>query len=80
MSEYLNQHVTDYWVENYTGKFRLHCSLCGNAGVIDTRGVTTPAGVPAGMLNWCICPNGQLLRSELNRQPREGDLRNGDQD
>lgn len=52
--------ITDYWHEHYaTG----HCTLCGNRGIIDTRGVRTPAGVQVGRLNWCICPNGQTIRT-----------------
>jgi hypothetical protein len=41
-----------------------HCTLCGNRGIVDTRGVTTPAGVPVGRLNYCLCLNGVALRSE----------------
>ena len=51
--------VVEYWLENYVTS---HCTLCGNRGVIDSRGVKTPAGVPVGRLNYCICPNGQGLR------------------
>lgn len=38
------------------------CGLCGNVGAIDTRGVTTPAGHPAGDVFFCICPNGRALK------------------
>lgn len=55
--------VTKYWHEFYATD---HCTLCGNHGVIDTRGVRTPAGLEVGRLNWCICPNGQLLRRGNN--------------
>lgn len=51
--------ITDYWYAYYAAQ---HCTLCGNCGVIDTRGVRTPAGVLVGRLNYCLCPNGQLLR------------------
>lgn len=51
--------VEDYWLEFYCTE---HCTLCGNSGVVDTRGVRTPVGVPCGRKNWCICPNGQVLR------------------
>lgn len=54
-----NAVVTDYWLTYYASD---HCTLCGNTGVIDTRGVCTPAGVPVGRCNWCICPNGQAMR------------------
>jgi hypothetical protein len=51
--------VTNYWLEYYCSD---HCTLCGNSGVIDTRGVQTAAGVPVGRLNYCIYPNGQVRR------------------
>lgn len=54
-----NEVVVDYWYEHYTSS---HCTLCGNHGIIDTRGVRTPAGVEVGRLNYCICPNGQVMR------------------
>jgi len=40
------------------------CGLCGNTGVIDTRGtVKTPSGEPAGGVRaWCICPNGRKAK------------------
>jgi hypothetical protein len=53
--------VTEYWLKHYV--VNALCSLCGNTGIIDTRGVRTPAGIEAGRLNWCICPNGQAHRS-----------------
>ena len=52
--------VTNYWLDFYCAD---HCTLCGNWGWIDTRGVRTPAGVPVGRVNYCICPNGQALRA-----------------
>jgi hypothetical protein len=51
--------VTNYWLEFYCDQ---HCTLCGNRGWIDTRGVKTPAGFSVGRMNYCICPNGQALR------------------
>lgn len=53
--------VTRYWLEFYADR---HCTLCGNRGWIDTRGMKTPAGYDVGRLNWCICPNGQELRAQ----------------
>lgn len=39
------------------------CGLCGNHGVIDTRGkVHSPAGCECGVLAWCICPNGRAAK------------------
>jgi hypothetical protein len=54
-----NKPITDYWFKYYATD---HCTICGNYGVIDSRGVKTPAGFPVGRLNYCICPNGQALR------------------
>lgn len=61
--------LADFWSENYVS-FRDweglplgHCGICGNSGVIDTRGkVFTAAGVECGMRTYCICPNGQALK------------------
>jgi hypothetical protein len=54
--------VTEYWFTNYT--YKGLCSLCGNSGVIDTTGIVfTNAGLMVGRQNFCICPNGQELRS-----------------
>lgn len=49
------------WSDRYLSPEML-CSLCGNCGVVDTRGVRSPAGVPCGRRNWCVCPNGEALR------------------
>ena len=60
-----------------------HCGLCGNSGVIDTRGVMfTPAGVECGVLAFCICPNGRLYKTkkydlEAVAARREGGMRTG---
>lgn len=58
----VNKQLIDYWLEHYTPKGQ--CSLCGNRGVIDTRGIKTPAGFECGALNYCICPNGQVMRAQ----------------
>lgn len=50
-----------YWFAHYCSKD--HCTLCGNSGIIDSRGLTTAAGLLVGRLNWCICPNGQAFRA-----------------
>jgi hypothetical protein len=57
--------IIDYWLENYCDEV---CTLCGNSGVIDTRGVTAPNGGKVGRLNWCICPNGISLREAAQRR------------
>jgi hypothetical protein len=58
-----NPVITDYWFKFYHAE---HCTLCGNSGIVDTRGVRTPAGVEVGRLNWCICPNGQTIRYAMH--------------
>jgi len=45
------------------------CSLCGQLGYIDTRGLKTPAGLEVGRLNFCLCPNGNAINSAF-----DGDL------
>jgi hypothetical protein len=72
-----NNLISDYWIKNYV--HRGHCSLCGNTGKIDTTGIRTPAGWLVGRVNYCICPNGQVMRRHLetieedkNMSPEEG--------
>lgn len=39
------------------------CGLCGNVGVIDTRGrVFSAAGVECGVLRYCLCVNGRTWK------------------
>lgn len=46
------------------------CSLCGNRGVIDSRGVQSFAGVECGGLHYCICPNGRALKAhKIDKEP-----------
>jgi hypothetical protein len=51
--------ITNYWHDYYCTD---HCTLCGNTGIIDTRGTKTNAGLLVGRVNYCICPNGQIMR------------------
>ncbi len=62
-----NELVTDYVFTYYLSPENM-CSLCGQRGIIDTRGVETPAGFPAGRLNWCLCPNGQAMREQAGER------------
>jgi len=55
-----NERLSHYWVKHYATD---GCTLCGNSGIIDTRGLKSPAGRPFGRLNYCICPNGQIKRA-----------------
>ena len=52
--------IVEYWLEYYAD---VHCTLCGNKGMIDSTGVRTPAGKEVGRRNYCICPNGQAMRA-----------------
>jgi hypothetical protein len=61
--------ITEYWYKYYATNY---CTLCGNRGIIDSIGVRTPAGLEVGRLNYCICPNGQILRrSNKNETPHQ---------
>lgn len=74
--------ASDLWLE-FRGPAHEpgHCGLCGNSGVIDTRGrMYTPAGVECGVLAFCICPNGRAFkRAKANvkavRDRRDGGMR-----
>lgn len=63
--------LADFWVTNYAST---HCTLCGNTGIVDTRGARTPAGLLVGRLNWCVCPNGRAMASGASGLPTPGDL------
>lgn len=53
--------MADLWFNEFSQ--RGHCCLCGNHGIIDTRGkVFTPAGYECGDRVFCICPNGRALK------------------
>ena len=53
--------LADFWLKEFSRKN--HCCLCGNYGIIDTRGkVFTPAGYDCGDKVFCICPNGRALK------------------
>jgi hypothetical protein len=54
--------VEDYWFKHYLGASL--CSLCGNKGVIDTR-----LTAREGRLNYCICPNGRVMRENPKEYP-----------
>lgn len=62
--------ITRYWLEHYSSTG--HCSICGNRGVFDTRGkVFTAAGFECGEVNFCICPNGQVMRKKCPDKLKE---------
>lgn len=50
------------------------CGLCGNAGIVDTRGkVQSPTGGDCGVRAFCICPNGRAIKHQLRGElPPEG--------
>ena len=70
--------MADYPVDERTWfEFLGHhscCGLCGNSGVVDTRGkVETPSGEDCGVRAFCICPNGRTLKRHLHDElPPEG--------
>ena len=53
-----------------------YCGLCGNAGILDTRGkVKGPDGADCGVRAFCLCPNGRTIKHQLGGTlPPEGDL------
>lgn len=59
--------LANFWHKNYASTG--HCVLCGNHGIIDTRGkVFTPAGVECGDKVFCVCPNGQAIQRGYEKQ------------
>ncbi len=64
----MKEKLIKYWLKHYATD---HCTLCGNSGVIDSRGVRTAAGHVVGRLNWCICPNGIAIRDQVDGLPTE---------
>lgn len=58
--------VRQFWFAHYVNHNM--CSLCGNHGVIDSRGFKDRSGTEIGRLNWCICPNGMALRRSTKRE------------
>jgi hypothetical protein len=56
-------HVVVYLHTYYMSERTSRCSLCGDFGVVDTRGrVLDPEGRDQGRLQWCFCPYGQSYR------------------
>ena len=64
--------ITRYWLKYYADGC---CTLCGNKGYIDTTGTKTPAGITVGRLNYCICPNGQIMRKHKAIIPNQFPLK-----
>lgn len=61
--------LEELWVQDYAP--RDLCCICGNRGIIDTRGkVFAASGVECGALVFCICPNGQAMKKANGGQPR----------
>lgn len=62
----------DLYLE-FVNSSALLCGLCGNYGIVDTRGIMhSPATVECGVLAFCICPNGRSLKKsgvDLERWP-----------
>lgn len=54
--------INEYWMKYYCGP--VLCSLCGNKGIIDTR-----LTAREGRLNYCICPNGRVMRDNPKQYP-----------
>jgi hypothetical protein len=54
--------LNQYWLKYYVDYDTNLCSLCANTGIINTEGIKSPAGMPTGRKNFCICPNGRAMR------------------
>lgn len=55
--------LSDLWSAEFVSHNH-HCCLCGNYGIIDTRGkIRTPAGVECGKRVFCVCPNVRALKA-----------------
>lgn len=61
----------DLWLEFCVKNL---CSLCGQVGIVDTRGIRTPANFECGGLHYCICPNGRALKAKRAPKDRVGRL------
>lgn len=65
--ELIDDLLNTLWLRWYVGADTL-CTLCGNTGRIDTTATArSPAGVMAGRVNFCICPNGRSMRAHSGR-------------
>ena len=65
--------LSDFWNREFLGLgldgTLCHCGLCGNSGIIDTRGkVFTAAGVSCGGVFFCICPNGRAMKRQTGKR------------
>lgn len=61
--------LANLWHRDYSSTG--HCVLCGNHGIIDTRGkVFTSAGRECGDKVFCICPNGQAMKRATGTMSR----------
>ena len=48
------------------------CGLCGNSGIIDTRGrAITGAGLDVGIKTYCLCANGQAMRTSDSEEKKK---------
>ena len=57
----LDEVVFDRWEEGFVHPTGF-CGLCGNSGVVDTRGtLSSSTGVECGVIAMCICPTGHGL-------------------
>jgi len=64
--------IVRLWMEFVHPK--IVCGLCGNRGILDTRGhVTTAAGIKCGVRRYCICPNGRELQKQRVNQLKDND-------
>jgi len=66
----LEDYVMEYLLDHY---FAGVCTLCGNSGIVDSRGVAAPSGVLVGRKAYCLCAQGQKLRDHGMPIPEKTD-------
>jgi len=62
----MNNEVRIYWEKHYQDSG--YCQVCGNWGKINTVGLKAPNGKECGKINYCFCPNGQMLRLKQEKE------------
>lgn len=58
---YVRDEADEAWLEF---RDRMLCGLCANTGIVNTRGMRSPAGVTCGVRTFCICPNGRAMKQQ----------------
>lgn len=65
----MSRSLTQIWLEEFLNKDSKLCGLCANSGVIDTTGLHNCLGKETGIIAYCICPNGRVMRRVNKKIP-----------